>query len=234
MMALRNKIASAAVYLLMGSIPIRGEIHIQMLKLYGAITRMLQNSSLYKIAFRQLKADSEACEKSWFIQILRLYNIETEVLSSVTQPWRKDEWKVFTTQTVRIYWLHHFNDIARVKSSLQFLDLTLLKHDKTRHIWPTMGCAASARTAASIRPKLINGSYILQTNRASFNQHQVSDVCLLCGQGPEDMQHFISECSALDFKRKPHIDNIKRLCMKLEIVLPKARQELCCVILNAP
>ncbi len=69
--------------------------------------------------------------------------------------------------------------------------------------------------------------------RAAFNQHQVSDVCLLCGQGPEDMPHFISECPTLDFKREPHVDNIKRLCMKLEIVLPKARQELCCAILNA-
>ncbi len=67
----------------------------------------------------------------------------------------------------------------------------------------------------------------------AFNQHQVSDVCLLCGQGPEDMPHFISECPTLNFKRKPHIDNTKRLCIKLEIVQPKARQELCCAILNA-
>ncbi len=90
-MALRNKTASAAVYLLMGSIPIRGKIHIQMLKLYGAITRMPQNSSLNNIAFRQLTVGH--ARKSWFIQIrkvARLYNIETEVLSAVTQPWRKE------------------------------------------------------------------------------------------------------------------------------------------------
>ncbi len=89
MMALRNKTASAAVYLLKGSIPIRGEIHIQMLKLYGAITRMPQNSSLNKIAFRQLTVGH--ARKSWFIQIRKvamLYNIETEVLSAVTQPLR--------------------------------------------------------------------------------------------------------------------------------------------------
>ncbi len=127
------------------------------------------------------------------------------------------------------YWFHHFIDIARVKSSLQFLDFTLLKNDKTHHMWPTIVCAVRA----SIRAKLISVSYILQTNRTAFNQHQVSDVCLLCGQSPEDMPHFISECPTLDFKRKLHIDNIKRLCMKLEIVLPKARQELCCAILNA-
>ncbi len=69
MMALRNKTASAAVYLLMGSVPIRVEIHIQMLKLYGAITRMPQNSSLNKIAFRQLTIGH--ARKSSFIQIRR-------------------------------------------------------------------------------------------------------------------------------------------------------------------
>ncbi len=32
-----DKTASSAVYLLMGVLPVRAEIHIQMLKLYGAI-----------------------------------------------------------------------------------------------------------------------------------------------------------------------------------------------------
>ncbi len=98
-------------------------------------------------------------------------------------------------------------------------------------MWPTKGCAI---VRASIRVKFISWSYILQANRAAFNQHKVSEICLMCGQGPEDLPHFITECPTLESKRKPHIDNIKRLCMKLEISLPNARQELCSAILNAP
>ncbi len=58
MMAVRDKTASTAVYILMGSIPIRGEIHIQMFKLYGAITSVPQ---LIKYSSLQT-ADNRACQ----------------------------------------------------------------------------------------------------------------------------------------------------------------------------
>ena len=56
--------------------------------------------------------------------------------------------------------------------------------------------------------KLLTGSYILQVNRAAFNQNHVDLTCMLCQQGPEIVDHFLVECSALEEKRRPIMDSI--------------------------
>ena len=55
--------------------------------------------------------------------------------------------------------------------------------------------------------KLLTGSYILQVNRAAFNQNQVDHTCMFCQKGPETVAHFLVECSALE-KRRPIMDSI--------------------------
>ena len=37
----------------------------------------------------------------------------------------------------------------------------------------------------------------LQTNKATFNQFAIDATCPLCGEAPEDRQHFILNCSTL-------------------------------------
>ena len=62
----------------MGSMPLRAYIHSQMLKLFGAITRLNADHGAREIAFRQLAFRGED-KKSWFSQVRRvaaMYGLE--------------------------------------------------------------------------------------------------------------------------------------------------------------
>ena len=56
--------------------------------------------------------------------------------------------------------------------------------------------------------QLLTGTYILQGNRAAFNQYQVNPTCRLCSVAPENMQHCISECLFLNPERSGYIEKL--------------------------
>ena len=58
---------------------------------------------------------------------------------------------------------------------------------------------------ASIKIKLLTGTYNLQRNRAKFNQFDIDPTCLLCGEDPENREHFLVCCSTLQNQRDPFI-----------------------------
>ena len=50
---------------------------------------------------------------------------------------------------------------------------------------------------AGFKAKLMTGTYVLQSNRAKFNQYSVDPTCLLCGDDTEDMIHYLLKCRSL-------------------------------------
>ena len=52
-----------------------------------------------------------------------------------------------------------------------------------------------------IKLKVVSGQYILQANRARFNQNQVDTICQLCGEEEENMEHFLLKCTILQAVR---------------------------------
>ncbi len=74
------------------------------------------------------------------------------------------------------------------------------------------GLDFSARESERLKPKirLATGTYILQTNRKSFNQHIVSDTCLLCSSASESTEHFVLVCPMLDSIRAPIIGDLEK------------------------
>ena len=113
------------------------------------------------------------------------------------------------------------------------MDLSLVNRATAHHLWPRRGCAAHARVAASIKAKKISGSYILQANRARYNQYEVDASCPLCGANSEDLPHFLIDCPILEPKRGPIL---KRLCVLLAsagILTPTTSEEMCRLILNS-
>ena len=54
------------------------------------------------------------------------------------------------------------------------------------------------------------GAYTLQSNRAAYNKTEVNPTCQLCGEGDEDLEHFILNCSCLEYTRNPIISVIER------------------------
>ena len=59
-----------------------------------------------------------------------------------------------------------------------------------------------------VKLKLSAGTYILQTNRAAFNQNDVKPTCLLCNDGDETLEHFLLFCKSLETVRKPKLGDL--------------------------
>ena len=67
----------------------------------------------------------------------------------------------------------------------------------------------------STKLKLVTGTYILQSNRAAYNQNAIDPTCLLCKIGEETIKHFLLSCTALSSAREPIIDIITDNCASL-------------------
>ena len=66
-------------------------------------------------------------------------------------------------------------------------------------------------------------TYVLHSVRAKFNQYSVDPMCLLCGENPEDHEHFLLMCRSLTGSRDPFIKMIKYVlsqCLGDEKQLP--------------
>ena len=53
---------------------------------------------------------------------------------------------------------------------------------------------------------LLTGTFILQSNRARFNQNEVDPTCQLCYAESETLTHFLLKCRKLETVRKPILD----------------------------
>ena len=116
----------------------------------------------------------------------------------------------------------HVNEkcVARIKQSAElYSSLKYLCADK---YWPgkrhqlihNVNCPRDV-PRVSTRLKLATGTYILQSTRAAFNQNAVDPTCMLCGQVPETVEHFLAECGALADTRQPIIEELQKCCSEL-------------------
>ena len=66
-----------------------------------------------------------------------------------------------------------------------------------------------------VRLRSATGTYILQCNRASYNQFETDATCNLCGDADETHSYFLLECKALHTCRQPILTDIKSACDSL-------------------
>ena len=109
------------------------------------------------------------------------------------------------------HWEENIKASALLYSSLRFLNCSNFTCGKRHSLIKTLGNIREV-PRVSTKLKLVTGTYILQTNRATFNQNQVNPVCLLCQREDETVSHFLLHCPALDSIRNPIIDNIISVC----------------------
>ena len=82
--------------------------------------------------------------------------------------------------------------------SLQWLNAQSLKVGQPHQVWKSIPHDVRIVKRAYRKLCLLTGTYILQENRARFNQYSVRDCCLLCGAGAETRTYFIAGCSRLE------------------------------------
>lgn len=194
---LPERTADAAVYILSGQLPIEAFIHYMVLVNLGNI---LSNNRIEKeIAVRQLlvkKNDSH----SWFIyaaKLLELYDLDSIFYLIENMP-SKCSWKASVKKKIEFSWLNKINKMSEGKSSLQYLSSSSMVIGKPHNVWNKCGNDPVAIKKANVKSRLLAGVYILQSMRSKFNQHKVSPVCLLCGKGIEDTEHFVMSCVKLE------------------------------------
>ena len=108
---------------------------------------------------------------------------------------------------VNSHWESSIEETAVLYSSLRFLNLSQFACDIRHPLFRTLGIIrAVPRISAKL--KLVTGTHILQTNRASFKQNQVDPGCLLCRQENETIDDFLLHCPATASLRYPIIDTI--------------------------
>ena len=73
-----------------------------------------------------------------------------------------------------------------------------------------------------VKNKVLTGTYILQTNRAKFNQNDVNPICQLCHKCEETPQHFIIDCEALAEDRDPILNDFLTVLRSLLDIYPQA------------
>ena len=81
----------------------------------------------------------------------------------------------------------------------------VLNVGSSHYIWSTVRDNIHDSRRAQIKCKILTGTYILQANRATFNQYSVNLTCKLCCRDPEARQHFVGESAFFETERSVYI-----------------------------
>ena len=168
-----------------------------------------QNSIKYEIAQRQIVL-RDMPQKSIFTHIqclLDMYGLPSVFeLMCNTPP--KLAWKNTLNrkihEMVELSWKTEITN----KSSTKYINVDVFKVGASHHVWSTVRNNVHDSRRAQLSVGYLLKPYILQANRAAFNQFVVKPTCRLCSALPEARQHFIAECVAL---KKYRQDYIKKL-----------------------
>ena len=199
-MHLQERKADSAVYLLSGQLPLVADLHTRIL---GTLGSVLRSSSVEReIAERQIILKHHT-SKSWFVyvnSILSQYKLPS-TLDLLSTEFSKNAWKQTVDNQINAYLVDKLTLEASDKSSLRFLNTQKYGIGEVHYVWKNAGFNLMIIKKACMKARLMTGTYVLQSSRAKYNQYSVKPTCLLCGEDPEDLEHFLLKCRALTVTR---------------------------------
>ena len=164
----------------------------------------------YEVAERQLVMKGDE-EKSWFNLIktvLGTYNLPS-IYSLFRQPLSKAEWKSTLNHAVNTHIEASWQAEVKQKPSIKYVNPNSLKVGTLHPVWSTVNNSITDNKRAQLKCKLLTGVYILQDNRAAFNQYTVDATCKLCHTAAETRKHFLTECSAYTSEREIYSEKLR-------------------------
>ena len=117
---------------------------------------------------------------SWFIAVKEIfikYNLP-DPYDLLKDPPTKFHWRRIVNKHVNSHWESSIKENAVLYSSLRILNVSGFACGKRHPLLRTLGNIREV-PHTSTKLKLVTGTYILQTNRATFKQNCVDPVCLL-------------------------------------------------------
>ena len=206
---LPDKTPNSVVLALLGIPPVKVAIHKNSLNLFMNIIKN-KSSVEYQIAERQL-AMKDIKEKSWFNYIrstLELYNLPS-AYTLLQLDITKLQWKKLLNSSIATFVENSWKTEVATKPSLKYVNSESLKVGQSHPIWFTVRLNTLDNKRAQLKCKILTGTYILQGNRAVFNQYAVDPTCKLCLKSPETRQHFIAECPVFEYERQEFLGKVK-------------------------
>ena len=192
---LPDRVGGPAIYILAGVLPIEGLLHLRILALLGNICRDTESLE-HQIGKRQILMRG-ITDSSWFSygkRILTKYSLPSIHDLFDVRP-AKNLWKTEATNAVWQYWNAEMAYSIKSLSSLRYLNHDQYEDRKPHQVWTAVNTTLHDLKRATIKAKLITGTYRLQANRARFNQHLVNATCLMCKAEAEDRYHFLTQCT---------------------------------------
>lgn len=219
---LPDNTATPAIYILLGCIPLEGQLHIKLLTYYGSILRNI-GSAEYEIVKRQL-AVKELSSNSWVNQIRRVlskYALPSAYKLLLSPP-EKNRWKSQVTSAVATHWLEDLQLKARSMNTLKLMDLDNLQYGKVADVWrhnadPIDAHMATVKTRMLVQRYPLGYSYCAGAQRSS--------ICALCGGEEETLEHFLLTCPSLAKTRRKCLYKLDNLAVDNSVHLPNGKDE---------
>ena len=115
-------------------------------------------------------------------------------------------------RAVCAYWAGRIQSIVPLYPSLKWLAFAfdLTEWPKIHSLLEFSGDLREV-PCIGVHLKIVTGTYILQTNRHSFNQNQVDPLCLLCKGANATIANFLLDCTTLEITRQNIIKDFKHI-----------------------
>ena len=105
-------------------------------------------------------------------------------------PPSKLQWKRIVRNVITTYWANALKERTVLYSTLDFLHVEHFWTGRKHPLIKNVGSMADVPRVHT-RLKLVTDVYVLQVNRARFNQNQIDATCQLCHQVDETIDHFL-------------------------------------------
>ena len=133
------------------------------------------------------------------------------MIELIENPPSKEQWKKTVKSKVHQAIENQWRTDIESKSSLKYLNPEAVKIGKVHQMYAAVRNNIQDVRRAEIKARLLTGTYTLQSNRAKFNQYNVSPICQLCNKDPETREHFLTCCECLQNIRSVYHSKIRSL-----------------------
>ena len=212
--SLPQRTACAAVYMLLGALPLEAELHKRRLSLLNSVITS-DNECLKGLVQRQLACSFNV--KSSF------FNITSKILEKYELPslsqllcssYSKLQWKHTYVKAVNKFWSTQLVSEIKTKKSLKYLPVENLRIGSTHLVWRSLDSTVSDVRKGITKARILTGTYLLQKTRNSFSGGTVDPVCRNCRLEDEDLLHVLARCPAYFEIRKYTVRLLKDIVVR--------------------
>ena len=192
------------------------------LSIFGMICRLPEN--ILHIHAVNIYSSSTPSSNSWFNRIreICLQYLLPHPLILLKSPLPKDMFKRLAKKHVIDYWEQLLRAEAAVLDSLVFFKPAFYSLQASHPLWSTAGSSPAKISMATIQAQMVSGRFRTEELCSNWSKNKMG-VCLLspsCSLTPENLQHILSACPALQPTRDRIMKLTNEYCSKFPIIKP--------------